>query len=57
MLTPTYLIIDTNIWIYMTNGDMKDSIGKRIHIQVFDVLKNLVENGKLLSLREEMWIG
>jgi len=46
-MDPIYLIIDTNIWIYMTNGELKDSAGKRIHINVFKILKELVESGEI----------
>lgn len=46
-MNPLYLIIDTNIWIYMANGELKDSAGKRTHIKVFNMLKELVDNNEV----------
>lgn len=53
-----YLILDTNIWLYMANGF--DSIANRIHIgsdshiTVFQKLKSKVENGEFKILVNEI---
>lgn len=49
-MNPTYLIIDTNIWIYLANGDLKDADGNIVHIKVFNILKQLVEEGDVKIL-------
>ena len=46
-MNPIYLIIDTNIWLYMANGELQDETGKKIHINVFKILQELVYSGEI----------
>lgn len=46
-MNPLYLIIDTNIWLYMANGELRDETGKRIHINAFRILQELVNSGEI----------
>lgn len=51
MLDLQYLILDTNIWIYISNGNtFKDAKKNNTHIKVFEQIKKLGESGTISIL-------
>lgn len=56
-----YLILDTNIWLYMANGfdsiSEKIHIGSTKHVELFEKIKNKSETGELKVLVNEIVIN
>lgn len=52
----TYLIIDTNAWIYLCNayGMTKDATGEYPHIKMFNALKDMTLSHKIIILSNDI---
>ena len=55
----TYIIIDTNAWLYMCNGQgfKNEDLKADAHIKIFEALKKLTDEGKIVVLINDLIIS